>query len=137
MDSYISTCRWMLSDEYMSEYSSSINVMVIITHDKGSSTGVKIDEQNLTAFTTGIVKDHKGYIIATCGREFASKIQYEQTGIERIDLKIGLLARCILTNYMSRQGVSEIYNDASNESLVRYYSTLGYRLGRNPCNNGG
>lgn len=127
------TCHWTDFTEYLAEYESTVNTMVIITHTREISPGVKTEQELLTAFSMGIISENSGEIITTCGREFSSKIQYEQTGIEKIPLKIGLFVRCILSKYMIRQGVTEFYNDAANMGLVKYYSTLGYRLGKKPC----
>lgn len=128
------TCHWLNFNQYFEDNTDKINVMVTITHPSESEPGVVMDDTNLTAFSVGIFQGTAGYIAATCGREFASKIQQEKFGVEKVQLKIGLLARCLMINYLLQQGVGEIYNDAAAEGLVKYYSSLGFRLGKENCN---
>lgn len=49
------------------------------------------------------------------------------------DRKYGLLARYVGMKVMFNSGVKYIYNEALNTTLIGYYSKLGFRLGKFPC----
>jgi len=128
-------CRWSISRDHIIETRDYYNVVVLVTHKAEERPGVpyKPAETLLSSFSAGLIEENSGYIGLTCGRTFESKIKGIETGNDNVDFKAGLVARCLLTNYMLRQGIREIYNYAATEGLISYYTTLGFRLGKESC----
>jgi hypothetical protein len=51
----------------------------------------------------------------------------------KINISFGILLRCILLQYTKKIGYVNVYNDASNISLIPYYTRFGFRLGKENC----
>jgi hypothetical protein len=83
------------------------------------------------------------YVSLTCSRKIYSPAKYEETkppGTKEeyskygdVNTGFGIILRCILLNYAKTIGFKNVYNDASFEGLVRYYTRFGFRLGKQKC----
>jgi len=122
-------CRKQISNDYI--YSNFLNksklVVICTTYDSKLYEKHKIDLIN-GIFLAGFSENHSSvefgsqildkddaYIVATCFRE-----------IGKIKIKLGLFMRCLGMSILKRLGKKNIYTEALNEYLSKYYHSLGF-----------
>jgi hypothetical protein len=84
------------------------------------------------------------YVSLTCSRKIFSQTKYDEavtanpenegnteTGL--INISFGLLLRCIMLKYAKTIGITDVYNHASSDDLIPYYTRFGFRLGNEKC----
>jgi hypothetical protein len=119
-----------------------------------SGTRSKTSSQTKKATTSSETKGGAGsrdskpktddlYVSLTCSRKIYSPAKYEETkppGTKEeyskygdVNTGFGIILRCILLNYAKTIGFKNVYNDASFDGLVRYYTRFGFRLGKQKC----
>jgi len=89
------------------------------------------------------IKTDDLYVSLTCSRKIYSPAKYAETkppGTKEefskygdVNTGFGIILRCVLLNYAKTIGFKNVYNDASFEGLVRYYTRFGFRLGKQKC----
>jgi hypothetical protein len=126
-------CRGELNEDYLKYYyKKTVDIIVLCTtYNPELYNEHKMDLINGVFYAgfTGkfggkkknqkIVMDNESaYIIATCFREIKGDLK----------IKVGLLMRCLGLSLLKRLGKKNIYTEAVNDKLAKYYQTLGFEL---------
>jgi Leucine-rich repeat (LRR) protein len=74
------------------------------------------DKDTDVKFGENVLEKDDAYIGATCFREFG-----------KLKIKLGLFMRCLGMSILKGLGKKNIYTEASNKYLLKYYHSLGFR----------
>lgn len=126
------TCRWSISPEYLQEALDETNLGYTITFPE-SFYQQHLSRDKIASFILASHHDNIGFIYIICNMSFFSDRLYETTGSGEVPFRFGFLLHCYVLREFRNLGIAEVYLDASNLDLVKYYTMLGYRLGKEPC----
>lgn len=127
-------CRWSISDKYLEEVLDKTNLGYVVTFPESFYTE-HFQREKIAAFILASYDEIReiGFIYLICNMSFFSNKLYLMTGSGDLPLRFGFLLHCYVLRDFRNRGIAEVYLDASTIDLVKYYSFLGYRLGKEPC----
>ncbi len=125
-------CRWSINDKYLEEALDKTNLGYVVTFPESFYTQ-QYQREKIAAFILASHDNNTGFVYLVCNMRFFSDRLNELTGSGEVPFRFGFLLHCYVLREFRNLGIAEVYLDASSLDLVKYYTMLGYRLGKEPC----
>lgn len=127
-------CRWVISKQYLKEVLDKTRIGYIVTFPETSFYAPRLNREKIAAFILASYdEDGRGFIYLVCNMQFFSDRLRTITGNGEIPLRFGFLLHCYVLRDFQQLGINEVYLDATDLDRVKYYTFLGYLLGKERC----
>lgn len=128
---YDQTCRGEISKSYKRKFKEANLMVLCVSHDEEIYKKHKIDVLNGFVLARYDIPKSEANIILVCFRDISETKMNEKP--IRVKLGGGLLIHCLALNILRQLKIKNVYLEASDKELIKYYYSLGYKLGKSPC----
>ncbi len=122
-------CAWKIDKGYMRDVLSKSNLIITFTEPRVSAYWLEDSQAPWRYVAAAIfleIKDKKAELHLICSNPG------DVEGLPKLPL--APLLHCAAIIYLKKVGVEEVYLDAADRGLIKYYQSFGYELSKTECN---
>lgn len=123
---YDQTCREKISTSYKKSFKYANLMVLCMSHDTEIYNEYEMDLLNGFLIANYDVPKKEANIILICFQDIYQEGQ-------KFKLGAGLFLHCLALNILTQLHIKDVYLEASDKNLIRYYGNIGYKLGKSPC----
>jgi hypothetical protein len=123
---YNQTCREKISTSYKKNFSNANLMVLCVSEDQEIYDKYKMDLLNGFLIANYDVPKKEANIILICFQDIYNEGK-------KFKLGGGLFLHCLALNILIQLHIKDVYLEASEKNLIKYYSNIGYKLGKSPC----
>ena len=123
---YDQTCREKISTTYKKNFSDANLMVMCVSEDPDVYDKYNMDILNGFLIANYDIPKKEANIILICFQDIYNEGQ-------KFKLGGGLFLHCLALNILKQLHIKNVYLEASEKNLIKYYGNIGYKLGKSPC----
>jgi hypothetical protein len=123
---YNQTCREKISSTYKKNFEDANLMVLCVSHDREVYDKYQMDLLNGFLIANYDVPKKEANIILICFQDIYNEGK-------KFKLGGGIFLHCLALNILTQLNIKDVYLEASEKNLIKYYGNIGYKLGKSPC----